>query len=858
MKNFYKIVVSVVLLIVLIFGTIKIIPHFSLKASNIESEKIDDTKIATTGKIKIKDGEVLLSETQTKKLYLDTDTLDIRVVDKRNNKQWTSKIEKPSNTREKSIVTISYLSEDKKTQYWEAYDDVIQKDNYEINKIKNGAKLVLNFETATKKADQLIPSFISKEDINTQFYDVIKKMVKDGDMEEKDGKLYKNILDRAYVPSIAKGGYILPDDVLPPSALKSLNEFVKIIGYTEEKLLADNEKTGLHIEIPQIASFRIVINVYLDGDDLVIDVPVEECTSGSKSFEIQTLEVYPSFGYVSSEDADSGYILVPEGGGALFKLNSYNSMYPPYSRAVYNNTYYNDIYEMNKFKEDINMPVFGITYGEGGKDTHGLLGIIENGGELSKINVQLGTKDISTGGNINNKVYPTVDIMQYSRVKLMGPYSENESRYVATTGKFDMNYTVRYKLINEDATYFSMAKIYKQYLMEKYGLEEKYLNEPKIYISILGALTLQGIILGTPYDKIETMTTYEEANEIVRDLGDMNVVYNYENAFLGGEQTKIPKKVDIVKQNGKESELDALFEVIKEQGNEMFLGTNLLTVIDKNYQFNPKIHSVYNYDGKPVHLFKYNYVNGQMWGNNPPKYITHPKFFEDIVSNLIDGTKKYNNIYINDVPNTYYASYKQGEILSPIQANAIIEKELKRLKGEKTLAFNNPNANVLPYCDYAVNISRESSNYGSIYTNIPFRQLVMNGMFEYTTLDANMSKENLNYFLLQALEVGSYPKFTIGAKGQDMLKDVKKMNPYTNYLSVKYDDIRPRIDELYGKYVEEFKKIKTNEIKNHTMLGVGVFETEYKSGTKVIVNYNKYPVDIKGKTIDAVGYIIVD
>lgn len=846
------IIISIIIAIGIVLGTIRLIPYFTLKEVTAKSQEGKQV-ILGTGNIEIKKGETLIGETESKELYLDTDTLDIRVVDKKTKSEWESKIEKTSNDKEKSIVNIGYLNESQIFQEWSAYKDVIVPGNYDIEQIENGAKLTLKFETTTKKAEQLLPTYLSKEYLKSAFYDQIDKKVDEGKLEESAGTNYKNILSRIYVGSLSKDGLTIVE-TMPPSALKIVNEMVVDIDYTEEMLKKDNEESGFDIEIPQIASFRIVVNVYLDGDDLIINIPIEEAISNNEYFELQYIEAYSGFGYASSEKVKEGYIMVPDGAGALLDLNSYDVSYPQYKRPIYNNTFYDQMYTMSNFNENIQMPVFGMTYGKNESATHGFMGIVESGEEVSSINVQLGTDDISTGGNVNNKVYPSVEVMQFSRVKLLGPYTKDESRYLASTGKFDMEYTVRYKFFDKGVTYYDMANSYKDYLIERYSLTENYSNEAKMYINMIGALTIPARVVGVPYDKTISMTNYEQALNIVKELNGMNLVFNYEDMFFGGKNSKIKSDSSIVSENGSKEQLDELISTISEQQNELFLGVSMLGVQDASYPFNPKIHGAYNYDSKPIEIYDYNYSTGKFWPNFTPEYIIHPKFLKGIVDEFIAETEKYKNISIEDLPGTYYASYKEDDVLSPIMANNMIEEELKKLEENKVLAFNNPNANTLPYADYVYNISRESSNYASIVSNIPFRQLVLNGLVQYTTLDVNMSKESIEYFLLQALEVGSYPKFTISAENEDILQD----SQYREYLSTHYNTIKLQIEELYAKYSEAFEQIGTNEIINHKQLEDKVFETEYANGIRVIVNYSYDPVQIDGHMVDGIGYKIVN
>lgn len=838
-----------------IVGTINAIPHRVLKPSQQVTVLLEEA-VPIKGSVEIKKGERLVAESQNKKLYLDTDTLHIRVEDKKTGKQWRSELAQPSNDKDRSVVNLTYLGQDNRKQEWHATRDVIEAGNYEINQLDNGVQLQLAFESTIRQLDQLIPTYVEERYLEERFYAAIDEKLAQEIISETQARSYKTILRRVYLRDLAGGGQgykLTSPNALPPSGLRQINQMVQIIDYTEDEVREANQMMGYDIEIPPAPNFNITVNVVLEDDDLVVHVPTVESTTRSPYFKLQAIEVYPTFGAVSSEEVETGYIMVPDGAGALFELNSYDIAYPQYSRPVYDNTYYDQMYTMPQYNEILHMPVFGMTYGQDKEATHGFMGIIESGEALSHIHVQLGVKNRSDGGTINNKVYPSVDVMQYSRVKLMGPYSEDNSRYLASTGKIDMDYKVRYKFFGDEVTYFEMADAYKNYLMTRYDLETHYSQEPKMYLEILGALSVTERIVGIPYDKTLSMTTFEQAKEISNDFADMNLVLNYEGAFFGGEKTKLQNKVRRVKENGSEKELEDFIQTAQANNHKLFFGMELLSVKDTSYPFKAEVHGIYNYDSNPVRIYGYDYVTGKFSPEFTPLYRVHPKFFRAIVDGVLNEMETIEHLAINDIGNTYFASYKEGDSLTAIEANQMIAQGLEKLSENKTLAFRNPNMSVISHTNYAIDISRESSNYGSFYTTIPFRQLVLNGLVDYTTLDVNMSKKSVAYYLLQALELGSHPKFTISATKEDRLKD----SEHRKYLSVWYETLKPTIEELYEAYDEAFQQIGTTEIKKHTVQEKNVFETEYVNGVKVLVNYNLYPVSVQGMQLEAMSYKII-
>ena len=153
----------------------------------------------------------------------------------------------------------------------------------------------------------------------------------------------------------------------------------------------------------------------------------------------------------------------------------------------------------------------------------------------------------------------------------------------------------------------------------------------------------------------------------------------------------------------------------------------------------------------------------------------------------------------------------------------------------------------------AVDISRESSDYATFAFTIPFKQLVMNGLIDYTTQDVNLSSRNPAYFVLQAAELGAYPKFILTWKNVDVLKN----SDFSYLYSAQYEVLEEKLKAVYEECVTLRGRIGTNEITGHEVLAEGVYRTEYAGGSTVYVNYNLYDVELPdGSVLPAEDYLI--
>lgn len=809
-----------------------------------------------TGTIDQDSGVVHLANSAGRELYIDTETLNLSVVDTETGIEWHSVYDDGSSgNAEKSPLIIKFLGEDSTLYEWDAYSYAIVNNRYTLHKIDNGVQIIFDFyETESYRLGEYMPTRISAENYEKHFVEQLELKLNEGEISAAEMIKYRDVLGLAYQLDQENDLYFFRFAGLPPlSLVRDLISLSRAVDYTTEMLIEESSLHGINVTITTPASFIVSMEATLDNGDLVVRIPTYEIENGNDFYTMQNISVLPAFGLASAEKVEEGYIVVPDGAGALFKLNTFNGKYPGYDRPVYNNTYYNDFYEIPDFPEHLTMPIFGMYYSELNGKSQGHMGIIEKGAELGHIKVQLGTEDTSTGGTIYNKVFSTFDAMQYSRVLVFGPYSENEARYLASTGPIDVDYTVRYKFFDNKVTYYDLAKSYQEYLVSEQGLKISYDHTPKLFLDVIGTLTLEKRLLGVPYEKNHSMTSYDQLLAIMHDLSHTNTVVNYKGVFNNGLNNSISNKAELAKANGSKKDLEALVSYFNSENKELFFNVDLMRITKKRDGFRPRSNALYGYDGKPVELRKYNYVTGWFDQRSSTQYLLNPLYLSDTVNKFISNSQLYPNVFVNDMGATFYANYNRRQLVNPVIANSIVVENLVTLAEHKTVALDNPNIDKISYAKYASNISRESSDYGTMYSSIPFRQLVMNGLTNYTTLNVNMSANRNEYFLLQAFELGSIPKFTISAENVDILKNTE----YSHYFAMEYETLKDSMKALYATYSQGLAIIGSKEIVNHRMLDKNVFETTYASGVKVIVNYNRHAISILGHQLDALGYKII-
>ncbi len=850
-RKTFGLILLVVLCLFALWGLRKL-PSLQLHAETVPREASVE-QAAAKGSFEADSGVVLAAETQTRELYLDTGTLDFRVEDKKTGTS-LSALKFQGSAEDESPLRITFVGEDGTFLNWNAYEYCIKYQTYTLEQIENGFRMNLNLkESDSNRINEYVPQKISIERYEQRFVQDLADKVEEGAVSEEEAEIYRVALSLVYGINKQENCYYNKLSLAPPiSTVNQIVRLTKLVGYTTEELMEDNAEFGITVTIEEPASFLIPVEVVLDGEDLVVSVNTDAIVNENPYYTLTRLELLPCLGAASVEEAEEGYIFVPDGCGALLSLNHFNPSYGTYSRAVYDNTYYNDYYYMPSYPETLHMPVFGMYYEGGSRGSGGFLAIIEEGDDIASITATLASADTGSGGSVYNRVYSGLDVSKYAQVSILGPYDSSGGLFLESTGTLHTNYKVRYKLYTEQTDYYEFASAYRDYLMEKYGLTPHYGDQAKLYLEATGALSVTERILGLPYEKTISMTTYRQLEEILEDLAEYPLTVSYLGMFDGGLDHKLMNHGKLSSVNGSAKDLKALRETAADNGQELFWQVDFTNVYQNGNGFQAKTHASYNFNDDPIELYRYSRATGIFVEGTGNHFILSPKYLSGVVEDFLKKTGDYEGFYVEDLAKGYYADYNRKAMISPMQAQKLAEENLGKLSEGHKLALNNPEIDKIAYGSYAVNIARESSGYGAIEAEIPFRQLVMNGLIDYTTVNVNESGIQEDYFLLQALELGSSPKFTITGRNLDVLKNTE----HSDFISREYGRIAQDIKDLYDKYEEAFAGIQCMEIAGHRLLADGVFETTYANGVRVMVNYNMFSVTVEEQELKPLGYLI--
>ena len=506
------------------------------------------------------------------------------------------------------------------------------------------------------------------------------------------------------------------------------------------------------------------------------------------------------------------------------------------------------------------MPIFGVINGVE-PSTHGMLAIIEKGVDTANLHIALGSTS-GTGKKATytgtNKAYVSVDTLEHASVKINGAYAESSPTYVADSGHIAVDFTIRYKPYTSEVTYYDLAMDYRNYLSAQSGVEITAPEGPAAYVEVLGAVTLTDRFVGVPYDNITSMSTYKEVQEIVEALPEGSVV-QYDGAFNSGILSELNDGARLVKENGTIEELKSLLTAAEKKNTKLYWQVNLSRVYENGRNFVPYFHALRDYSNEAAEIYLYTpdtaIFNGrwdpiQAYSRISPKYL--PYVTEQFLAGL-DELGLDLNLAIGDLGHDVFADFRYNETINQVQANLLVADALNTLKGHANLTLNDTSSDLAPMADYTVNVSRSSSQYASFYCTVPFRQLALSGLTNLVGQDVNLNSRSIDYYLMQAAELGMSVKYTVTAQNSDILKS----SHFEGMYAVTWNEWKDEILQAAEKCAELRSIIGGRQIVNHTILAVNVFQTTYEGGVRVITNYTALPYESADGVVEAGTYLLV-
>lgn len=600
------------------------------------------------------------------------------------------------------------------------------------------------------------------------------------------------------------------------------NGFIATIDFTTQKI-----------------RFNLVVSI--QGGDLLVHIPqnsIEEYNEklwqpGNNNISLNQLIVYPFFG--STEGQEDGYLVIPDGPGALIRLDETPRSLVGYSAPVYG---VDQGYEDNprdgaypsKSIELLTLPIYGIISEE---NNAAILVIAENGESYATYNYRPKNTDTQYYQSYFTYTYRTAYSQFQSRI--------NEDQHILGFQEAPNEYDLvqRYVFLREDeANYVGLAKNYRSFI-EQYGdFEEKYRQSQSVPLKI--DLLMNEVKLGNLGIEEVTLTNVQQAQRITEQLMEKGM-HNLTVTAKSFLQEQWSYRIGPQHMLGDDNEWEELLNFF----NEQEIKFNFYVDYTKSYH-NANKQQTYKLNRNHFQIF--DSEKGTINYMNSP--YTYAASLENDLAKLSE--LEIPSIAFAGFDHNLFTFYEDGKIHSSLVTMESVKQLMENLhKAEISASMYRPNAYLFSYLEDYYSAPIYSSGFVFIDETIPLLQLILSGKVDMYSPYLNNASHDQDT-LLRLIEFGVYPSFVL--TGEQAYK--MKRTAASSVAVSEYEYLEERMTFYYEALNEVLAPVRNSEMIEHQILAEGIVQVTYANQKIITINYNETDFDSEVISVAGKGVVV--
>jgi len=549
---------------------------------------------------------------------------------------------------------------------------------------------------------------------------------------------------------------------------------------------------------------------------------------------VLTVDILPFMG--AADRFVEGYILVPQGCGALVRFDTFLEspdvapmQFGVYGRKLVSNwDYWANAATGSGYYEAL-LPLYGVRHRDAA-----FLAVAEGGKFDSVISVVPGSDALPlTYACFRFTMRYQFDVMLSN---LSGQNATVAVRTDRSRIERDCGITFTF-LSGEDACYSGMAREYRSYLLENGTLKNATLDGEMP----LGVEFFMGALEQRPLgDVYIPMTTYSQAAEIVGMLQELGVgrMDVSLNAWHKGGYAEwlLPSNLNPERRLGGKSGFVEMSAALSEKGIPLYARVNYMLPGYQNYKYSHRSDQV-------------------LRGSGVQTYILRASAGLRLLNRELNGFSKLGSGVMFEQAGLYlYHDYTRNGGLIP--RSEVASDMLAQFKAVTDAglqaAVEGANDYLLSSVSRIYDMPIVDGGYALFDEAVPFLPMVIHGSIPYTANAGNLFY-NHSTQILTWVEFGAMPFYQLMWEHPNDLK-------YTdaNWLfSGKASDWAGQAAEVYLDMNDRLGTVWGRQMLSHERPMPGVARIEYDGGYSVIVNYNETEVVVDGFVVPALDYKVV-
>ncbi len=610
-------------------------------------------------------------------------------------------------------------------------------------------------------------------------------------------------------------------------------------------------KDGIRVDYNfEEAKIIIPVQYTLAEDGMIAQILYSEIKEESTN-TVNHMDFLMYFGTAGEED--EGYLIVPDGSGAIINFNNDKNVDGmKYDKEIYGLDYaeVTETATETSREEKVNLPVYGMV-----KNGYGFLAEITAGAENASL------KAISSGNRLvggYNTIYTNATYRVNYELPLMGQVSSETSNamFNAEDPVSLEAYTVQFHFTDDKETdYTKLASLYRDILLERGWLTKDDITDT-LYTELYGGVNKKKSFLGIVYNDRQTLTSFDDAQEILSDL-KAGGVDNINVQYVDFSDDSFSRDIEITLTPsgslGGEKSLSDLLAYAEENGIPAAFAADFVTLPSGGNGYSTFNDVADAINISPIKVYGFSLQANTMDTTKKPSYLVDPQKYEKGVTTLLEAVDEYDYdaLYFDNRAVQLYSDLAPEGYQAERTSGAQAAQYARIAETDTAITMSDPNAYLFAYADYMVNIPVCSSKELIFDEDIPFLQTVLRGVKNFGGESMNITDVSDESFL-RHLEYGTDVRYAlIKAESEALLT-----TGYSFLYSATYDTFKEQIKERYAVLKDFGEAVEDSTIVSHSREN-GVAVTEYSNGAKVVVNYNDEAVTVDGTTVDAMGYAFV-
>ncbi len=795
------------------------------------------------------EGMALAAQNDILKLYADTTTGSIAVYDTRSGKtvysnpQNASKDKVANKTNKgylQSQVMVDYYNANMSTGSYSSFADCVEHEALTVQSIPDGVRFI--YELGEKKTVYYVPHILSDEryqELYSQVDASVQRL-----MYGQKNSFYEQREDGSWYMS-ENGAKI------PIKSLDKLSKAFVALGMTPEEYNEWQELAG--VETVETLGFTVALDWTLNGDAVECTIPPEliEERGGGMIYRIQLAP------YMAAAGADeSGYMVVPNGSGALINFNNGKTSNAVYSQYVYEMDLVDAEYTKTQSTQPVRLPLYAIC-----RQDSAVLATIEQGASFATI-----TADVSGRSNSYNYAYVSFILRGDEKLAMFGA-GETADLPVVESNIYAENLTVRYTMLTEEnASYSGVANYYRDRLIAEGVLTPKAeSSDIPFYYDVIGAVKETAHTMGVQHLQVKAMTTFDEAAEMAKALnekGVANQVMNFQGWMNGGFYHDVADKIKVQRQLGGKKDLEALNDTVEALGGELYADVAFqnVTYITKRYRYTEESSRYYG-AGYAVSFGEVNPANlrrtsGMGYSENLYDLLS-PRFLPWYVGHFIEEMEDIDvaGISLRDLGYELHADKKRTHVINREEALMVVESQLDALQSTgRKLMISGGNDYALEGVSHVLAAPLSATEYFIVDESIPLYEMVVHGSLDYAGVAINtLTSEDVRTDLLKLIEYGASTRYIFTWEDATEMK----YTGLNKYYATTFASWADEAVENYQYVSGALSPVSGAQMVAHESITDTLKKVTYSNGVTVYVNYAAQDAEADGYTVPAKDYLVM-